>query len=59
MFGEYDNELRAAFKLEDKGNPNGVILQELILEKIKARNLANAVPKMIDYSSFEKRPSYK
>ena len=48
MFGEYDNELIAAFKLEDKGNPNGVILQELILEKIKVRNLANAVPKMIE-----------
>lgn len=43
MIGEFDKELRAAFKLEDEGNPNGVILQDLILEKIKARHREEAL----------------
>ena len=44
MIGEFDKQLKEAFKLEDKGYVLGIQLQDEILVKIKARNVANNKP---------------
>jgi hypothetical protein len=65
MSGEFDKELREAFKLEDAGNPNGAILQDLILAKIKAKALTelhtrrSTDVKNSSPSSFENVPRFQ